>query len=685
MSFLRLAAAPPEKTKPVLQGGQLLQQFILKLMRMNIALGAACLALGSGLLPAADSPHIQFNPSGKIWTLASGPVEYRLRLGDDGVRPVYFGPAGQPEWPAPDPSAQPAYDILGVVEGDQVRPPDLHLEGADMPAGGLELALRYRHQHLPLEISARYLVQGDTGVITRRLTLVNRGAAALHIQSWPSLALQLPAGDYDLSYLYGGWGRERQLATDQNLQAGGRVFVADRGRSTNGYVPWFGLRNRALRTMYMAQLAWSGNWRMSFDRAPSAGRVLLNQMPLAVDLGMCFDADGALTLPPGASFELPEVAFTATAGDLDDATNQLHRYQRLFVIPHRPAGDPLMVQFNSWYPFAEKVPLEELKRSADVAAELGIETYVLDSGWYTRQDWSRELGDYQPNPTKFPRGLEELSNYIRSKGMKFGLWVEIENAGVESAIARAHPDWFLAYHGSPILKDQRHQLNFAMPEVRQWARATADRLVRDYHLEWIKIDYNIDIGEHFDPSADGPTGDVLYRHVRGYYAWLDELRAAHPGLLVESCASGGLRFDLGILAHAHTTWLSDAVAPRESAQLGYGCTVEFAPEVCNHWMVGDDDHGQVDAAKPPGWWDFMFRVPMNGQFGVSVRHHHRLAEGRIGGYRIDEIQIRARELAGQFGVAGQSRFRSMGRRTSLASGCQSPATPLAFDPVLEGP
>ena len=255
----------------------------------------------------------------------------------------------------------------------------------------------------------------------------------------------------------------------------------------------------------------------------------------------------------------------------------------------------------------------------DAAAQLGIEAFVLDSGWYNKKDWSRELGDYQVNREKFPNGLEELSRYVRAKGMKFGLWVEIENAGAGSRLAQEHPDWFLAYNGAPILKDQRHQLNFARAEVRQWATATVERLIRDYNLGWLKIDYNIDVGYRFDPPGGPRTADVLYDHVRAYYGWLDELRAAHPGLLVENCSSGALRFDLGIIAHAHTTWLSDVVNPFPSAQLGYGCTVEFAPEICNHWMVGDDDQGHVDPAKPPGWWDFLFRIPMNGQFGISSR------------------------------------------------------------------
>jgi len=585
---------------------------------MPIRLRAACCAAAVWLPAvslAAQLNYVEYDPAAQLWTLRSGPVEYRLRRSGDGVVFDYFGPAGKPAWPALGAASTPTSEIGGIVDGETIGPDDLRLVMVEPADTNRELALLYRHRRLPLEIEAVYFVHG--GAITRRLMLTNRGARAMRIEALPSLAWRLPAAGYDLTYLWGGWGQERQLSTEP-LSIGRRVFTADRGRSTNGYAAWFALRDRDRGVLYMAQLAWSGNWQMSFGRDPAGDRIRPDQLALTAELGMRFDFGGALALPPGAPFTLPEVAFTATAGDLDDAANQLHRYQRS-VIPRRPAGDPLLAQFNSWYPFSENVSASELERTADVAAKLGIEAFVLDSGWYNKKDWSRDLGDYQPNPAKFPNGLQEVARYVRGKGMKFGLWVEIENAGVDSELARAHPDWFLAYIGAPILKDQRHQLNFANPEVRQWARATVDRLVRDYDLGWLKIDYNIDIGERFDPPGDGRSGDVLYRHVKAYYGWLDELRAAHPGLLVESCSSGGLRFDLGMLAHAHTTWLSDVVTPAPSAQLAYGCTVEFAPELCNHWMVGDDDRGHVDLAKPAGWWDFLFRVPMNGQFGVSSR------------------------------------------------------------------
>ena len=145
-----------------------------------------------------------------------------------------------------------------------------------------------------------------------------------------------------------------------------------------------------------------------------------------------------------------------------------------------------------------------------------------------------------------------------------------------------------------------------------------DRIIREHGLDWVKIDYNVNIGERFDAADGTRPGDVTI----GTCAALrlaGRASPAHPRLVVENCSSGGLRFDLGIIAHTHTTWLSDRTMPKPSLQLAYGSTLEFAPQVCNHWMVGDDEAGRVSLASPPGWWQFMFRVPMNGQFGISSR------------------------------------------------------------------
>lgn len=570
--------------------------------------------------PAA-AQQIAYDSNAGSWTLTSGPVSYRLVRRADQVGFDYFGPTLKMGAKPDTATKPPRYDLTGLANDQSLDPPLLRLQSDSTVAvspGVEELRFHFIHATLPLQLEVRYTAWGETGVFSREIRLTNRDSVPVRVAILPSISWAFPGGDYTLRYLWGSWGQERQLAME-TLAAGTRRFEQRRGRSTNGYVPWLSLRNRTTGIEYIAELAWSGNWWTEVQREPGTGSAPLRDQPVRVALGMHNDFGGPLTLAPGDTITLPRAVFTAAMGDLDDAANQMHRYQRTYLVPRVATNQPPLVQFNTWFPLGPAVNIENTTRAADAAAAIGAEVYVLDSGWYTSGDWSKTLGDYAPDSVKFPRGLEELAGHVHDKGMKFGLWVEIENAGTESRLFREHPDWCLPYDGKPWITADRCQLDFAKPAVRQWATAVVDRLVRDYQLDWIKIDYNIDVGDRFDSARISQSGRRLHDHVAGYYAWLDAMRAAHPDLVVENCASGGLRFDLGIMAHAHTAWLSDFVDPIASVALGYGCTVQFAPEVCNHWMVGDADSGVVDSTRPPGWWDFMLRVPMNGQFGISGR------------------------------------------------------------------
>lgn len=584
---------------------------------------AALLLALAGLRAAGHAQEATHDAARQSWTLRSGDVVYRLALRDSQVVLDYFGPAAREGDSAarvlPTYPRMSAPQLAGWAAEQPLAASSFRLAAhrvARVSDGVEEVRLTLRHVALPLEVEERYVAWGTTGVITRELTATNRGSTTLVVDPVPTW--QLPAGEYTLRYLYGEWGQERQLATEP-LGAGVRQLEQRKGRSSKGYVPWLSLRNDRARIEYLAELAWSGNWRMEVERGPGENDIEVRNRPVAVRMGMRHDNAGLLALAPGASFAMPRLALTASAGDLADATNQMKRWQRAYVSPPAPGNRPLLVQFNSWYPYGQDVDVKKLKASADVAATLGAEVYIVDSGWYVDRDWVLELGDWQVSRRKFPRGLEELATHVRSRGMKFGLWVEIENLGQGSRMFREHPDWCLSYRGEPVINDRRCQLDFAKPEVRQWARAVVERLVTTFQLGWIKIDYNIDAGYLFDPSRAERAGARLHDHVTAYYEWLDELRAAHPDLVVENCSSGALRFDTGIMAHAHTTWVSDVVNAKPSLQLRYGCTLQFSPELCNHWMVGDRDNGEVDRDAAPGWWDFMFRVPMNGQFGISSR------------------------------------------------------------------
>jgi len=302
-------------------------------------------------LPMASAhAKIQFDEGHRTWSLVSGGVEYRIARPKEAVHLSYFGPAGQRDWPAPGGPWQGAWD--------------------------------------------------PTGVFTRQVLVRNCGQEPLRIEDLPSLAWLLPAGAYDLDYLWGGWGQERQMATER-LGPGARSFVTKSGRSTRLFSPWFCLRNGALGIRFLGQLACSGNWQMHFDRPPT-------QQPLD--------------------------------------------------------RDPLLVQFNSWYPFPGKMTVGEMKRCANMAAELGAEVFVLDAGWFNKTNWSAELGDWQADPVAFPNGLKELASHAHGLGMKFGLWLEIENLGLQSQRFKEHPDWCFHYNGQPVLNDQRYQLNYAKPE-----------------------------------------------------------------------------------------------------------------------------------------------------------------------------------------------------------------------------
>jgi alpha-galactosidase len=593
--------------------------FLRARVRLHALAGLGAFLLAPRL---AAAQHVAADSAQQSWTLRSGPVAYRVVQRDSQVVLDYFGPAARENDSTRVQSSYPrqsAPQFAGSVNGDPITATSFRLTAqrtTTTAPGVTELQLTFRLATLPLEIVERDVAWGESGVITRQLTLVNRGGAAMRVEVLPTWLL--PGGSYTLRYLYGTWGQERQLATE-TLGAGVRDFEQTTGRSSKGYVPWLSLRNERAGVEYIAELAWSGNWRMQVERTVGENDITLDSRPIGVRMGMRHDGGGPLTLAPGASFALPRLALTASSGDLDDAANQMHRWQRSYVSPPAPGNRPLLVQFNTWYPYGQDLDVERAKQAADAAAAIGAEAYVIDSGWYVDRDWVTELGDWQVSKRKFPRGVEELADHVRSRGMKFGMWIEIESLGQQSLNFRRHPDWCLSYKGKPIINDRRCHLDFANPAVRHWARATVERMITTYKLGWIKIDYNIDAGDNFDASRPARAGARLHDHLTSYYQWLDEIRAAHPELVVENCSSGALRFDSEIIAHTHTTWVSDIVAAKQSVQLGYGCTLQFSPEQCNHWMVGDKDSGEVDPNAPAGWWDFMFRVPMTGQFGISSR------------------------------------------------------------------
>lgn len=167
----------------------------------------------------------------------------------------------------------------------------------------------------------------------------------------------------------------------------------------------------------------------------------------------------------------------------------------------------------------------------------------------------------------------------------------------------------------------RAHLDYSKPEVFQWALGQFDKMYAECKgIDWVKLDYNISIGSEFETAEGIKLGNSLRNHVLAYYDWLDALQARYPHLFIENCSSGAMRLDLGIARHAHTSFISDETSPNPSLGMAWSATLEYLPRAVNHWVVGTGNHyAVIDQSLPKGYWDYMFKIPMNGQFGISSR------------------------------------------------------------------
>ena len=364
---------------------------------------------------SAAAQRIAYDSTAESWTLTSGPVSYRLLRRGPRVAFDYFGPTSRMGG-ASDTAQPPRYDLTGVAADQSLEPQSLRLLSDSIVVvspGREELRLHFIHMSLPLQLEVRYAAWGETGVFSREIRLTNGGGAPLPVAQLPSISWELPGGNYTLRYLWGSWGQERQLATE-TLAAGARRFEQTRGRSTNGYVPWLSLRNGTLGVEYITELAWSGNWWMEVERRPGTGAAPLRDQPVRVELGMRNDFGGPLTLAPGDTITLPRAVFTATGGDLDDAANQMHRYQHSYLVPRVRTNQPPLVQFNTWFPLGPAVDITNRSRPPMQQPQWVPRSTCWTPGGTAAATGSGPWATTSRSP-RVPRGLEELANHVHHR------------------------------------------------------------------------------------------------------------------------------------------------------------------------------------------------------------------------------------------------------------------------------
>jgi len=277
-------------------------------------------------------------------------------------------------------------------------------------------------------------------------------------------------------------------------------------------------------------------------------------------------------------------------------------------------GETRPLLYNSWEATGFDVGEDGQMALAARAAALGVELFVLDDGWFGARTSERAgLGDWAPNPARFPRGLGPLVAEVRRLGMRFGLWLEPEMVNPDSALYRAHPDWVL-HMPNRRRTEMRHQLvlNLARPDTAAWTHAWLDQLIGEHDIDFVKWDANRPLTEVGWPGHADPDR-VWIEHTRSVYRIMDRLRADHPNLRIESCAGGGGRADLGILARTDQVWPSDNTDPVDRIGIQHGFSQLFPARVMGSWVT--DSPNATTARQTP--LRFRFHVAMAGVLGLG--------------------------------------------------------------------
>ena len=297
--------------------------------------------------------------------------------------------------------------------------------------------------------------------------------------------------------------------------------------------------------VFGVHVAWSGNTVHRVERMPG-GAVTVGGGELLLP--------GEIALEAGESYATPWVYLTASGAGLDGLAAQFHGYLR--SLPAHP-GTPRPVNLNVWEAVYFTHDLDKLTALADLGARVGVERFVLDDGWFTgRRDDRTGLGDWAVDETVWPGGLHRLTEHVLARGMQFGLWFEPEMVNPDSDLYRAHPDWILAT-GDRIPPLQRNQLvlDLTRPEVAGYLFDRMSAVLDEYPVSYVKWDCNRYIVDGGSALKGGAA--AVHAQTAAVYALLDRLRARHPRVEWESCASGGGRIDLGILERVQRVWTSD--------------------------------------------------------------------------------------------------------------------------------
>ncbi|MEH0664468.1 alpha-galactosidase [Vibrio scophthalmi] len=405
-------------------------------------------------------------------------------------------------------------------------------------------------------------------VLQKRVAVKNVGASTYYLGKLSS-TLPLPNHANELMTFHGRWCHEFQTQR-QRFEHGGFMQENRRGRTSHENFPGLFVGTNGFSEqqgqVWGVHLGWSGNHQMRADvrsdgrRFVQAGELLLS---------------GEMRLSPGDVYQSPWLYGVYSQTGLNGISERFHQFVRSNIVRF-PQTKPRPVHLNTWEGIYFDHNPEYIMQMASEAAEMGVERFIIDDGWFVGRDGERSaLGDWYLDENKYPDGLEPVIAHVNAKGMEFGLWVEPEMVSQDSNLYRAHPDWVLGLQGyhQPSGRWQ-YVLDLQNPLCFEYLYDRLNDLLSRYNITYLKWDMNRELvqpGHQGKPAVHGQT-KALYRLV-------DKLLEAHPTVEIESCSSGGGRIDFEVLKRTHRFWASDCNDALERQTIQRGMSYFFPPEV----------------------------------------------------------------------------------------------------------
>jgi alpha-galactosidase len=432
----------------------------------------------------------------------------------------------------------------------------------NVEANNLSITLLCLDNRTRLRVRYELDIDSESGLLTIGSSLTNHGDSILDVENMATACLPVQQRMTDIIGFTGRWSGEFHPERFSR-QTGTYMRENRRGRTSHDSFP--GLFLCATDTteekgeVYGFHLAWSGNHRLRVDTLRD-GRVL-------VSMGALF-FPGEIRIEPGNTFESPSIIAGYSHDGLSALSRGFHSYVRTRLLRTSVTSRPRPVHYNTWEAVYFNHDVETFKRLADKAAEIGVERFVLDDGWFgARRDKTAGLGDWLVSDEVYPNGLKPLVDHVRELGIEMGIWFEPEMVNANSNLYRTHPDWVLELDGvDQIPSNHQLVLDISRPEVSDYLFNQIDAILRDHEIGYIKWDQNRDL--HHPGEFDGHAKAIA--QVPAAWALIERVREAHPTVEIESCSSGGARADFGILKRTDRIWPSDSTdaLDRQAIQRG---------------------------------------------------------------------------------------------------------------------